>query len=364
MASERTAEQGLRFLREPVPAENIGKLPRVTCRNCSKGSCQDQRHNKRKCPECDAYVSPQHTHLDYVGHAETTDRLLEADLYWTWEPLAFDADGLPKFDQYGGLWIKLTVCGLTRLGYGSAENGGFKAKGDLVKEVIGDALRNASMRFGHALNLWAKTDLHDRRPDGDDGAADQSQALAALERKGRRPADDEFAVRPAEPTGAEQGREPWDDARPDRPSPTAGRGAPMSEPQMRKLQAMMKGWSSDEKHGVLAVILGRPVASAAELTVQDATVAIDALNKRRDDLIARVRGQAQVGGEPVQGEQLLADLTAAIESAADGGVLEQLWRQAKAALSAGMLDQQQFGVLDQLGAARAEELAQPVRSAA
>jgi len=29
-----------------------------------------------------------------------------------------------------------------------------------VKEVIGDALRNAAMRFGCALDLWHKGDLH------------------------------------------------------------------------------------------------------------------------------------------------------------------------------------------------------------
>jgi hypothetical protein len=37
-----------------------------------------------------------------------------------------------------------------------------------MKERIGDALRNAAMRFGAALDLWHKGDLH-----GDDGADDQ-----------------------------------------------------------------------------------------------------------------------------------------------------------------------------------------------
>jgi hypothetical protein len=55
------------------------------------------------------------------------------------------------------MWIKLTVCGVTRIGYGIAEG---KSGGDAIKEVIGDAIRNASMRFGAALELWHKGELH------------------------------------------------------------------------------------------------------------------------------------------------------------------------------------------------------------
>ena len=96
--------------------------------------------------------------LDYVGHAALTKRLLETDLEWSWEPFAIGADGLPKLDEVGGLWIRLTVCGITRIGYGDAGN----SKGtQAVKEAIGDALRNAGMRFGAALDLWHKGDLFD-----------------------------------------------------------------------------------------------------------------------------------------------------------------------------------------------------------
>jgi hypothetical protein len=91
--------------------------------------------------------------LDYVSHAWVTDRLLEVDPSWTWEPVAFDASGLPKFDENGGLWIKLTVCGVTRYGYGEPQG---RDKFDLKKGSIGNAIRNASMRFGVALDLWTK----------------------------------------------------------------------------------------------------------------------------------------------------------------------------------------------------------------
>lgn len=102
------------------------------------------------------------TYLSYVGHAATTDRLLSVDPEWTWEPVAFDANGLPAFDALQGLWIRMTVCGVTRYGYGSA-NG--KKGPDAIKECIGDAIRNAAMRFGVALDLWAKEDLSQMHKD-------------------------------------------------------------------------------------------------------------------------------------------------------------------------------------------------------
>lgn len=152
-------------LRAPFDARAIGKLPRVTC-----GACRDTikgkqgkscgRHGVEECRVCGAYMTVAHMHLDYVGHAEVTDRLLSVDPFWDWSPLATEADGLPKFIRSSGgnplgLWIKLTVLGTTRLGYGSVEPGAFDAE----KQLIGDALRNAAMRFGVALDLWSKAEL-------------------------------------------------------------------------------------------------------------------------------------------------------------------------------------------------------------
>jgi hypothetical protein len=118
-------------LRAPFAPEQIGKLP--------KGG----------------------TMLDFVGHAAVTDRLLKVDPKWNWEPLGYDAQGLPAFtrDAQGkpvGLWIKLTIGDVTRLGVGSVAANAFDAE----KQLIGDALRNAAMRFGVALDLWTKEDLH------------------------------------------------------------------------------------------------------------------------------------------------------------------------------------------------------------
>lgn len=153
---------GLAKLAEPFPPEFVGKLPRVTCGACSDRNRNCDRHQKQKCAECGAYVSASHIHLDYIGHADVTRRLLETDPAWDWEPLAEDENGLPIFDTDAkgnpvGLWIKLTVLGVTRRGYGSCPSG----QNDAVKVLIGDALRNAAMRFGVALDLWAKGDRAD-----------------------------------------------------------------------------------------------------------------------------------------------------------------------------------------------------------
>jgi hypothetical protein len=184
--------KALELLREPFPAENIGKLPRVSCRDCSQGNGTCREHpNKRKCDECDNYISPKHIHLDYVGHAETTDRLLDADLEWSWEPFALTPQGLPAFDEFGGLWIRLTIAGVPRIGYGAASPG--KRGPDAIKEIIGDALRNAGMRFGVALDLWAKTDIHaDEREE-----APVEQPERPMERH-RGAVDDPWATSPRE----------------------------------------------------------------------------------------------------------------------------------------------------------------------
>lgn len=113
--------------------------------------------------------------LDYVGHADITERLLDNDPAWTWEPVAFDAHGLPAFDTDGGLWIRLTVNGVTRYGYGEPQG---RNAFDARKGAIGNALRNAAMRFGVALQLWQKD-----QPAEDASPADVAKSIAAKARR-------------------------------------------------------------------------------------------------------------------------------------------------------------------------------------
>lgn len=119
MSGGMTAEAA-EALRKPFPKASIGKLP--------KGGI----------------------FLDFVGHAAVTERLLAVDPGWSWEPFAVTTDGLPALDRANNLWIRLTICGVTRIGVGD---------GKAAKEMIGDAIRNAAMRFGVAIDLWAKEDL-------------------------------------------------------------------------------------------------------------------------------------------------------------------------------------------------------------
>jgi hypothetical protein len=168
--------EGLAKLRIPFPAEQISPLPKIICGECSRSRtkvCENPRHSKSKCKDCGNYITQAHMHLDYVGHAELTNRLLEADPLWDWEPLALDQRGLPQFDSDGGLWIRLTVCGHTRLGYGDAQG---KSGPNAVKEAIGDALRNAAMRFGAALDLWARSDLNAAQSEHPKSAEDEGRA--------------------------------------------------------------------------------------------------------------------------------------------------------------------------------------------
>lgn len=161
MTKETANEQPidpLAKLREPFPAHQISKLPKETKNQADQRKSDQAKGNwPPVCKVCGGYHHPKAVHLDYVGHAALTDRLLDVDPRWSWEPVAFGQDGMPALDRNGGMWIRLTVAGVTRLGYGSADG---KSGGDAVKELIGDALRNAAMRFGAALDLWHKGDLH------------------------------------------------------------------------------------------------------------------------------------------------------------------------------------------------------------
>ncbi|TNE46877.1 MAG: hypothetical protein EP341_09655 [Sphingomonadales bacterium] len=170
-------QTGLDLLRAPFPENAISKLPKPT-----KKQTDEVRNDFKKgirCDACGGWHHPKVVHLDYVGHAALTDRLLDCDPQWNWEPLAFTESGNPALDENGGMWIKLTVCGVTRYGYGHPDG---KRGGDAIKEVIGDALRNAAMRFGAALDLWHKGQLHVDADQGSDDDPPKFNADAAAKR--------------------------------------------------------------------------------------------------------------------------------------------------------------------------------------
>jgi len=98
--------------------------------------------------------------LDFVGHAEINRILIDIDPMWSWEPCGWN-NGRPAIHEANGMavmWGKLTILDKTMLGVGSVRSD----KPDLDKELIGDFLRNASMRFGICLSLWSKSEWDDK----------------------------------------------------------------------------------------------------------------------------------------------------------------------------------------------------------
>ena len=94
------------------------------------------------------------TQLDFVGHADITKILIEIDPMWWWEPAGWD-NGRPAIHVVNGMavmWGHLYVHGKQMLGVGTVKHD----KADLDKELVGDFLRNAAMRFGICLSLWTK----------------------------------------------------------------------------------------------------------------------------------------------------------------------------------------------------------------
>ena len=95
---------------------------------------------------------------DYLGHAETTRALLEADPRWTLEPARIDPDtGGPTITRKDGRLVsywRLQVAGHERLCVGTCADNAREPE----KELIGDALRNGAMRFGVALALWSRAE--------------------------------------------------------------------------------------------------------------------------------------------------------------------------------------------------------------
>jgi hypothetical protein len=189
---------------QPFDRVQIGIRPQLWCTACAKSpdkACgqvlYDVKHERKKCAVCGQKVSAAHLHLYYIGHAQLTRRLIEVDPRWRWEPMHRDIDhpevliaaiasGNPQIvqmildsfppkltdleipDNKGGvrvergMWIRLIIHDeggneVVMIGFGDAK--GKLWGGDALKEIIGDALRNAAMRRGGGLGLWESQDL-------------------------------------------------------------------------------------------------------------------------------------------------------------------------------------------------------------
>lgn len=230
---EITKEQADK-LREKFPPEAVGKLP--------KGGAM----------------------LDYVGHAAVTDRLLSVDPSWTWEPVGTTENGLPLFDGLNGLWIKLTVCGVTRYGYGDGPD---------PKQCISDAIRNAAMRFGVALDLWSKEELPAPHapPSVVDGIAENAPQRDAAGTNGGGGGNDTAATEYGEGLASSQGAAS--------PAPTSIPGQTPRAPTFDELSAEVG--SRAKAREVLNAACGTTYTGASVLTATDAelTLALETYRK-------------------------------------------------------------------------------------
>lgn len=178
------------LLRRPFEKDEIELLPKYTGKKDANGKIpRDAYGNCSTCGRCHPFPC---VHLSYVGHAGITDRLNEVDPAWNWQPVSEDADGLPLIKS-GGMWIKLTVLGVTRLGYGDAQG---KTGPNAVKEMIGDAIRNAAMRFGVGTYLWSKSEKSEHLLEFD---GDQSECTTKPPAKKKPPAEKKPAAKQPKP---------------------------------------------------------------------------------------------------------------------------------------------------------------------
>ncbi len=252
-------------LRKKFSPTSIGKLPKPRSAQSPKGQCG----------VCGGYHGLPAVHLDYVGHAATTDRLLQVDPEWSWEPMAYDMSGLPMLDANRNLWIKLTVCGVTRIGVGDGKS---------LKECIGDAIRNAAMRFGVALDLWAKEDLQavdDHEVEQVAPPAAQPAAEPATRTMSRKPSISKVATE--DQRQHEPAPEPDDGWSPPDDKP---KGGLRTEAQSVKLHASFGDAGIKGRDNCLAYLtnlLGHPVESTKDLTATEAHKAIDALAQDAKD---------------------------------------------------------------------------------
>ena len=237
--AEKKATTMWEELRKPFPKEVVGKLPKPYSATSPKS----------KCSECNGYHGLPAVHLDYIGHAAVTDRLnvVCGPQNWDWQPLSTDDNGLPKTDARGNLWIKLMIREgaespwVTRLGYGDGSSS--------MKELIGDALRNAGMRFGIALDLWSKEELE--------------STLADPTLKNDKPSSSPTA-KPA------VGSAPMAAPKPDVMTPN----------QLKMLMALFNELGvidRDERIGYIAKAANRAITSAKDLTKSETAQVIDQL---------------------------------------------------------------------------------------
>ena len=137
-------------LAKPFDPAQIGKLPR--------GGDNAAKDQWRFCSDCKQKAPPRHFHVDYIGHAIVTDRLnsVVGPAGWSWTLLTVERDSSGRLLAVVG---EMTVLGHTRGPEVGAPAATQREYGDALKSAISDYICRAAMRFGVALDLWAKQQL-------------------------------------------------------------------------------------------------------------------------------------------------------------------------------------------------------------
>lgn len=146
-------------------ADMVEYRPVISCRACSSSDgnvCS--RHRKGECSVCGAWITQAHSHLSYSSHASITAALAQIDPAWAWLPGWADPLSTGAFPEGLGPWAlcddprhptsllaRLVLLGHVRPGIGTVSRYSVE---NSTKELIGDFLRNAAMRFGIHLGLW------------------------------------------------------------------------------------------------------------------------------------------------------------------------------------------------------------------
>jgi hypothetical protein len=166
-----------------------------------------------------------------------------------------DERGLPVLDDSGNLWIVLHVAGTHRIGVGD---------GVSMKEKIGDAIRNAAMRMGVALDLWAKeTPVWDQ----------DTPKLKAVRSKPTAPIVDEWSTPEQPPTAVHPPVSPVGGA----PGITTG--------QVKLVNVLAVGAGITDRallHEGISKLVGRDVDSVKKLTKHEAAQVIESLQGRQE----------------------------------------------------------------------------------
>lgn len=193
--------------------------------------------------------------LSYVSHSEITRILISIDAGWSWEPIEW-INGRPAIHIENGMatmWGKMTLLGKSMICVGSAR----ADKADYEKELIGDLLRNGSMRYGIALNLWSKQDS------GSGGVSVQTITKSFPGAT--------VVNAPAPPQQASNASV----ARP--VAKQASAGNPVSEKQVFLINKLAKDNAITDVPGFATGIVGREVVSAKDMNSREASQVIDAL---------------------------------------------------------------------------------------